>query len=36
VIFAIELIKGKDKNLAYKHVQKTALEYAEIQGFNPK
>jgi ADP-ribosylglycohydrolase len=36
VIFAIELIKGKDKKDAYNHVQKTALEYVEIQGFNPK
>lgn len=35
VIFAIELIKGKDKKESYNHVQKTALEYAEIQGFNP-
>lgn len=36
VIFAIELIKGKDKKAAYLHTQKTALEFAEIQGFNPK
>lgn len=36
VIFAIELIKGKDKREAYNHVQKKVLEYAEIQGFNPK
>jgi ADP-ribosylglycohydrolase len=36
VIFAIELMKGKDKKEAYNHVQKTALEFAEIQGFNPK
>ncbi|MCX8522679.1 ADP-ribosylglycohydrolase family protein [Chryseobacterium formosus] len=36
VIFAIELMKGKDKKEAYSHVQKTALEFAEIQGFNPK
>ncbi|WP_415324694.1 ADP-ribosylglycohydrolase family protein [Chryseobacterium sp. MMS23-Vi53] len=36
VIFAIELIKGKDKEAAYLHTQKTALEFAEIQGFNSK
>lgn len=36
VIFAIELIKGKDKKAAYQHTQKTALEFAEIQCFNPK
>lgn len=36
VIFAIELIKGKDKKSAYQHTQKIALEFAEIQGFNPK
>lgn len=36
VIFAIQLIKGNDKKEAYNHVQKRALEYAEIQGFNPK
>ncbi|AZB31405.1 ADP-ribosylglycohydrolase family protein [Chryseobacterium balustinum] len=36
VIFAIELIKGRDKKEAYNHVQKIALEYVEIQGFNPK
>jgi ADP-ribosylglycohydrolase len=36
VIFAIELMKGKDKKEGYSHVQKTALEFAEIQGFNPK
>lgn len=36
VIFVIELIKGKDKKEAYHHVQKIALEYAEIQNFNPK
>jgi ADP-ribosyl-[dinitrogen reductase] hydrolase len=35
VLFAIELIKRKDKKDAFDHVQKTALEYAEIQGFNP-
>ncbi|WP_027378664.1 ADP-ribosylglycohydrolase family protein [Chryseobacterium daeguense] len=36
VIFAVELIKGKDKEQAYHHTQKAALEFAEIQGFNPK
>lgn len=36
VILAIELIKGKDKKEAYHHIQKEALEFAEIQGFNPK
>lgn len=36
VIFAIELIKGKDKKEAYHHVQKEALEFTEIQGFNSK
>jgi ADP-ribosylglycohydrolase len=36
VIFAIELMKGKDKKEAYVHTQKMALEFAEIQCFNPK
>lgn len=36
VIFAIEIMKGKDKKAAYQHTQKTALEFAEIQGFNLK
>lgn len=36
VIFAIELIKGKDKKEAYHHIQKTVLEFSENQGFNPK
>ena len=36
VIFAIELIKGKDKKEAYQYTQKTVLQFAEIQGFNPK
>jgi len=36
VIFVIELIKGKDKNVAYAYTQKTALEFAENQCFNPK
>ncbi|MFY7846876.1 ADP-ribosylglycohydrolase family protein [Chryseobacterium gambrini] len=36
VIFAIELIKGKDKKEAYQYTQKVVLQFAEIQGFNPK
>ena len=36
IIFAIELIKGKSKNEAYRYMQKVALEYAENQEFNPK
>ena len=36
VIFAIELIKGKNKIEAYVYTQKTALEFAEHQLFNPK
>lgn len=36
VIFAIELIKGKKRKEAYLHMQKVALEYSEIQDFNPK
>lgn len=36
IIFAIELIKGKDKLTAYLHTQSLVLEYAEKQGFNPK
>jgi ADP-ribosylglycohydrolase len=36
VIFTIELIKGKKRKEAYMHMQKTAMEYSEIQGFNPK
>lgn len=36
VIFAIELIKGKNKEESYYHTQKTALEFGEIQCFNPK
>ncbi|SEW43532.1 ADP-ribosylglycohydrolase [Chryseobacterium wanjuense] len=36
VIFAIELIKGKDKKEAYNHIQNAALKFAEFQGFNPK
>lgn len=36
VVFAIALIKGKDKREAYTHTQRVASEFAEIQGFNPK
>ncbi|SDM07626.1 ADP-ribosylglycohydrolase family protein [Chryseobacterium taihuense] len=36
VIFSIELIKGKDKKEAYQYTQKVVLQFAEIQGFNPK
>lgn len=36
VIFSIELIKGKDKKEAYHYTQKLVLQFAEIQGFNPK
>lgn len=36
VIFAIELIKGKNKEEAYYYVQNTALKFAEYQGLNPK
>lgn len=36
VIFAIELIKEKKRKEAYIRMQKAALEYSEIQGFNPK
>jgi ADP-ribosylglycohydrolase len=36
VIFAIELIKGKDKKQAYHHTQELVLQFSEIQGFNPK
>lgn len=36
VVFAIQLIKGKNKKEAYSHMQNVALEYAEKQGFNPK
>jgi len=36
VIFAIELIKGKNKTEAYSQTQKIVLECAEFQGFNPK
>lgn len=36
VVFAIELIKRKSKKEAYEHMQKEALEYADIKEFNPK
>ncbi|WP_265426681.1 ADP-ribosylglycohydrolase family protein [Chryseobacterium sp. YIM B08800] len=36
VIFALELIKGKDKKEAYHHTQIVSLKFAENQGFNPK
>lgn len=36
VIFATELIKGKDKKYVYHHTQRIALEFAENQWFNPK
>lgn len=35
VIFAIQLIKRKNKTEAYEYMQKMVLEYAELQGFNP-
>ncbi|AZA78566.1 ADP-ribosylglycohydrolase family protein [Chryseobacterium sp. G0186] len=35
VIFAIQLLKGKDKKEAYTNTQKIVLEYALEQGFNP-
>lgn len=36
VVFAVELIKGKNKKEAYTHTQKVALDFSENQGFNPK
>ncbi|KFF09295.1 ADP-ribosylglycohydrolase family protein [Chryseobacterium luteum] len=36
VVFAIELIKRKNKKEAYVYMQKIALEYSSNQGFNPK
>jgi ADP-ribosylglycohydrolase len=36
VVFAIELIKGKNKEEAYTHTQKVTLNFAEDQGFNSK
>lgn len=35
IMFTIELIKGKDKQEAYAHMQKIALDYSEVQSFNP-
>ena len=35
VIFAIELLRVKIKT-AYHHTQEVALQFSEIQGFNPK
>jgi ADP-ribosyl-[dinitrogen reductase] hydrolase len=35
VILAIQLIKRKNKAEAYRYMQKTALEFADSQGFNP-
>ncbi|MDN3695615.1 ADP-ribosylglycohydrolase family protein [Chryseobacterium tructae] len=34
VIFAIQLIKGKNKTEAYTHIQEVALEYSEKQWFS--
>lgn len=36
VIFAIQLLKGKNKKEAYEQTQNITLKYAEEQGFNPK
>ncbi|MDR2237286.1 MAG: ADP-ribosylglycohydrolase family protein [Chryseobacterium sp.] len=36
VVFAIQLIRGKNKKEAYSYMQKVALEYAVKQCFNPK
>ncbi|PKF75187.1 ADP-ribosylglycohydrolase family protein [Chryseobacterium sp. PMSZPI] len=36
VIFAIQLIKGKNKMEAYQYMQQIALEYSDSQGFNLK
>ncbi|WP_379966890.1 ADP-ribosylglycohydrolase family protein [Epilithonimonas sp. UC225_85] len=36
IVFAIELIKGKSKIEAYSYMQRTVLEYAVNQEFNPK
>ncbi|QRA44178.1 ADP-ribosylglycohydrolase family protein [Chryseobacterium cucumeris] len=35
VIFAIQLLKGKNKKEAYEQTQNITLKYAEEQGFNP-
>ncbi|WP_407482456.1 ADP-ribosylglycohydrolase family protein [Elizabethkingia meningoseptica] len=34
IVFAIQLIKGKNKNEAYSYMQKTVLDYASANGFN--
>lgn len=36
VIFAIQLLKGKNKKEAYEQTQNVTLKYAKNQGFNPK
>ncbi|MDV7696631.1 ADP-ribosylglycohydrolase family protein [Chryseobacterium soli] len=36
VVFAVQLLQGKERREAYNHMQKVVLEYGEIQGFNPK
>jgi len=36
IIFAIELIKGKNRKEAYRYMQELALEYSENHGFNLK
>lgn len=36
VIFAVQLLKGKNKREAYEQTQNITLKYAEEQGFNPK
>ncbi|MEY8758201.1 ADP-ribosylglycohydrolase family protein [Chryseobacterium tongliaoense] len=36
VVFAIQLIKGKDKKESYKLMQTSVSRYAEDNGFNPK
>ncbi|AZB24085.1 ADP-ribosylglycohydrolase family protein [Chryseobacterium bernardetii] len=36
VIFAIQLLKGKNKREAYEQTRNITLKYAEEQGFNPK
>jgi ADP-ribosylglycohydrolase len=35
IVFTIQLIKGESKQEAYQFMQKMALRYAEIRGFNP-
>lgn len=36
IIFTIQLIKGEGKEKAYQFMQKEALKYAELRGFNPE